>query len=183
MRLDVRKQLPLGKHIPICKRERFFRQGETSYWPSNSLVPMDIVRRRVAAECQKRGRGEMKAASLGIGRNHAYLSEFLRKSTPKVLTESDRDALAKRWGVPDDYLRDPDAPLSTTAHRTRNEVLTSMAQPGRTQEKEAQVVRDKLRPIFKKLIDKFGRETVIDVALEEYIEESSTPHPRLRQRG
>jgi phage repressor protein C with HTH and peptisase S24 domain len=48
---------------------------------------------------------EMKELSEGIGRNHAYLFQFLRKGTPRRLTEDDRHKLATLLGVNESDLR------------------------------------------------------------------------------
>ena len=41
----------------------------------------------------------LKAASLAIGRNHAYLQQFIRVGKPQWLNEPDREALVRLYGV------------------------------------------------------------------------------------
>ena len=38
--------------------------------------------------------------SLVIGRNAAYLNQFIHRSTPRILAGHDREALAARFGLP-----------------------------------------------------------------------------------
>lgn len=53
---------------------------------------------------------DLKNASLAIGRNAAYLHQYLTRGTPKVLPEDVREALAKLLGVDEDSLRQRDEP-------------------------------------------------------------------------
>ena len=48
---------------------------------------------------------DLKHASLAIGKNPAYLHQFLYRGTPKVLPEDTREALAALLGVASDELR------------------------------------------------------------------------------
>lgn len=49
---------------------------------------------------------DLKKASLAIGRNHAYLHQFIHRGTPRRLPEDARHALAAYLGVPEARLRD-----------------------------------------------------------------------------
>src|SRR3954469_16702289 len=54
----------------------------------------------------------MKEASERIGRNHAYLQQFLERGVPVKLPEDVRERLAPILGVAPDQLRTPIAPAS-----------------------------------------------------------------------
>ena len=56
----------------------------------------------------------MKAASIAVGRNHAYLQQYIRTGKPRWLPEQVRDALAALYGVDPDRLRPPPAKLRTS---------------------------------------------------------------------
>lgn len=51
---------------------------------------------------------DLKKASLAIGRNHAYLQQFIQRGTPRRLPEEVRHALAAYLGVSESTLRDPE---------------------------------------------------------------------------
>ncbi len=53
----------------------------------------------------------LKAASLAIGKNAAYLHQFVYRGTPKVLPEDARELLAKHLGIEDALLRHAEIPL------------------------------------------------------------------------
>lgn len=60
---------------------------------------------------------DMKAVSLKIGRNHAYLQQYIQ-GKPKNLPEDVRDALAEYFGVEPDEFR---APRSQSSHTNASE--------------------------------------------------------------
>lgn len=53
---------------------------------------------------------DLKNASLAIGKNAAYLHQFVHRGSPKVLPEEVREALAAHLGVDDSELRHPEVP-------------------------------------------------------------------------
>ena len=53
---------------------------------------------------------DMKAASIAMGRNPAYLHQFVYRGTPKVLSEDDREALAVHLGCEPDALKHKKTP-------------------------------------------------------------------------
>ena len=53
---------------------------------------------------------DMKAASIAMGRNAAYLHQFIYRGTPKVLSENDREALAEHLGCEPDELKHRQTP-------------------------------------------------------------------------
>lgn len=69
-----------------------------------------------------------------IGRNPAYLQQFARRGTPRVLAEADRQRLAEFFGVPDARLGGPKA--SGLVEIARLDIGAS-AGPGRLTDAEA----------------------------------------------
>lgn len=61
----------------------------------------DLIRERLA----ERGL-TMKEASEGMGRNHAYLQQYLERGVPALLPEDAREALAPLLGLKPDELRE-----------------------------------------------------------------------------
>jgi len=72
-------------------------------------MDLDPVRTRVLKLVQERGT-DLKHLSLGLGRNAAYLHQFIWRGTPKVLPEDVREQLAKRLDVDEAKLRHREAP-------------------------------------------------------------------------
>ena len=70
----------------------------------------DPIRTRLLKLVQK-NKTNLKSASIAVGRNAAYLHQFVYRGTPRVLPEDTREALAKFLGVPDSQLRHPEVPL------------------------------------------------------------------------
>ena len=60
-------------------------------------MEMDPVRRRILPRV-KESRSNLRMASRAIGRNAAYLHQFIHRGTPRVLAENDREALAEHLG-------------------------------------------------------------------------------------
>lgn len=52
----------------------------------------------------------LKAESLALGRNHAYLQQYIHKGTPQKLPEDVRDALGRRFGVSPNIFREDTDP-------------------------------------------------------------------------
>jgi phage repressor protein C with HTH and peptisase S24 domain len=69
-------------------------------------MDLDPTRLRVMKLIQQR-RTDLKKASLAIGRNAAYLQQYLYRGIPKTLPEDAREALAIFLGVPEESLRPP----------------------------------------------------------------------------
>ena len=55
---------------------------------------LDPVRRRIL-QLLSESRSNLRVASLAIGRNAAYLHQFIHRGTPRILAEPDREALAE----------------------------------------------------------------------------------------
>lgn len=89
-------------------------------------MDLDPIRLRVLKLIERKGT-DLKNASLAIGRNAAYLHQYIYRGTPKVLPEAVRESLAEFLGVDDMDLRDRKA-----ARRAREREERSPA-PGRSQ--------------------------------------------------
>jgi len=76
---------------------------------------------RIALERLIADRGENYAdLSRLIGRNPAYIQQFIKRGTPRKLDEDDRRVLARYFGVPEQMLGGTAAvPLSATPGRMR----------------------------------------------------------------
>lgn len=69
-------------------------------------MDLDPTRLRVMKLIQQK-RTDLKKASLAIGRNAAYLQQYLYRGIPKTLPEDAREALAAFLVVPEESLRPP----------------------------------------------------------------------------
>ena len=67
-------------------------------------MDLDPIRLRLVERIQERGT-DLKNASLAIGRNAAYLHQFVMRGTPKVLPEDLRIALAELLEIDEQELR------------------------------------------------------------------------------
>lgn len=67
---------------------------------------MDQVRRTILKRLKERNL-EMKAVSLEIGKNHAYLQQFLERGVPAKLKEDVRSRLSEVLDLPEDLLGAP----------------------------------------------------------------------------
>lgn len=67
---------------------------------------MDVVRRRIQA-LLNRDSVTLAEVSRSIGRNHAYLQQFMRRGTPRNLPEDVRMTLARYFSVDESDLRPP----------------------------------------------------------------------------
>ena len=72
------------------------------------MSKMDVARRRIQALVKRDG-VTLAEVSRAIGRNHAYLQQFMRRGTPRALPEEVRFALARYFGVDETELRPPRA--------------------------------------------------------------------------
>jgi hypothetical protein len=80
--------------------------------PANPNEDSD-ARARLVEMAQAR-RVSLAALSAMIGRNAAYLQQFVRKGSPRKLEENDRRVLAMFFGVDDAELGGPDLPVVAT---------------------------------------------------------------------
>ena len=61
--------------------------------------PMDAPRKLLVDTLARRPDLDLKNLSLAIGRNHAYLQQYLMRGSPRELPESARHGLAPLAGV------------------------------------------------------------------------------------
>lgn len=66
---------------------------------------MDSVRHFIVAHIAAHPEASLKGYSTAIGRNHAYLQQFVERGSPVELSERDRKALARAMKVPEDKLK------------------------------------------------------------------------------
>src|SRR3954462_7129450 len=71
---------------------------------------MDVVRKLILERLEELGL-KMSEASLKIGKNHAYLQQFLKRGYPLELPEKSRLPLAQLLEVPEEKLRGPSSLL------------------------------------------------------------------------
>jgi phage repressor protein C with HTH and peptisase S24 domain len=76
---------------------------------------MDVVRKLILERLQELGL-TMSEASLKIGKNHAYLQQFLKRGYPLELPEKSRIPLAQLLGVSEDILRGASSSLPVRNH-------------------------------------------------------------------
>ena len=67
-------------------------------------IPLDPVRRHLLRLLAEK-RSNLRMASLALGRNESYLHQFIRRGTPRILAEDDREILADHLGCSPDELR------------------------------------------------------------------------------
>lgn len=70
---------------------------------------LDPIRLKVLALVRDRGT-DLKNASVAIGRNSAYLHQFVMRGTPRVLAEEERRKLAEHLGCDESELRHETVP-------------------------------------------------------------------------
>jgi len=78
-------------------------------------VEMDPVRKNLEALIAARGESYSGLSEL-IGRNSAYIHQFIRRGTPRKLSENDRRILAKYFGISEELLGGP-APSASAERR------------------------------------------------------------------
>lgn len=86
---------------------------------------------RAALERLVRDRGEdMAGLSRLIGRNAAYLQQFIRRGTPRRLAEQDRRVLARYFAVDEALLGGPEPTVSSALTPVRRLRVEASAGPG-----------------------------------------------------
>lgn len=74
---------------------------------------MDKIRKRLSREIELR-QMDMKQLSLALGKNHAYVQQFLTRGIPARLKEQDRRKLSELLDIPENELGGPE-PTSSLA--------------------------------------------------------------------
>lgn len=69
----------------------------------DSLLPTDDPREVLRRLCDERG-VDFAGLSRLIGRNSAYIQQFIRRGTPRRLPEQERRILARHFGIPERLL-------------------------------------------------------------------------------
>ena len=68
--------------------------------------PMDPIRDRIFAELDEKGI-HMSTLSVALGRNRAYIQQYLRRGNPRFLPEDVRERVAEILQIPPDFLKPP----------------------------------------------------------------------------
>jgi phage repressor protein C with HTH and peptisase S24 domain len=76
-------------------------------------MELDPVRLKVLQLLKEHG-SDLRKASLAMGRNAAYVHQYVYRGSPKVLSEDDRIALAEHLGIDEDELRHQARPRPQT---------------------------------------------------------------------
>ena len=63
--------------------------------------------------------GQWTAVSHALGRNHAYIEQYIRRGKPKYLGETDRERLVELYGIDGERLKPPKRSASTILSRSR----------------------------------------------------------------
>ncbi|MFN7190414.1 MAG: helix-turn-helix transcriptional regulator [Rhodospirillales bacterium] len=82
---------------------------------------VDPIRRRVLARIGER-QSDLKEASLAIGKNAAYIHQFIYRGTPKALPEDVREALARFLEIDEAELRHQNVPPRKPRSDTEPEI-------------------------------------------------------------
>ena len=89
---------------------------------------LDPVRKRLLRLLTAKG-STLQAASIAMGRNEAYLQQFVHRGTPKILAEDDREILAEHLGCRPELVKHGRSyRLSTHARRPPPSVAYSAPQ-------------------------------------------------------
>lgn len=106
--VDLRKEGVSTAHDAAPYRTIPIMQEEKTYLEKNREFPtsrgMDAVRKLILEKADERG-ANLAELSRKIGRNHAYLQQFIHRSTAPSVPEELRPALASELGVMPDDLR------------------------------------------------------------------------------
>lgn len=95
--------LPLdNRTIPILQEAKSYSRGQSEI--SYCRAAMDAVRTLIL-ERSKTLDKDLSKLSRAIGRNHAYLQQFIKRGVPVDLPEKVRPALAEELGVDESQLR------------------------------------------------------------------------------
>lgn len=87
---------------------------------------MDAIRKLILDTAATKGI-DLKAISEAMGKNHAYMQQFINRGSPKKLGEIERKITAQMLGLPEEALRSPDTTqLPTFSHDPPNAII----QPG-----------------------------------------------------
>jgi len=84
---------------------------------------MDASRKLLVDTLARRPDLDLKKLSLAIGRNHAYLQQYVMRGSPRELPESARHGLAPLLGVSPDDLRSAALPAGAVGSDTRDAIL------------------------------------------------------------
>src|SRR5262249_49794095 len=115
----------LSRHLHFLTRFPIFPIPQwrpwITLWITRWTTPMartttDAARRRLVALVEANPGHTLQSLSLALGRNHAYLHQYVMTGSPRELRESDRRTLAVLLHCDESELRDGEAlPTPVTA--------------------------------------------------------------------
>jgi hypothetical protein len=111
------------------------------------------ARARLQALIQRSGQGYAEISRL-IGRNAAYVQQYIKRGVPRRLAEADRRQLANHFGVPESALGGPESPahsISPDATLHQSHEIPFLDGPARTLTIDGAFVA-RLRPAFGQLL-------------------------------
>lgn len=73
---------------------------------------------------------DLKAASEALGRNHAYLQQFVESGKPKYLHERDRERLVVLYNIDPNPLKPPPIKLAQAGYEKRASRTSDPPRPG-----------------------------------------------------
>lgn len=77
------------------------------------MISEQAVRQRLNALIKESSEDDYTSVSALIGKNHAYMQQYIRRGNPRRLKEQDRRKLAWHFGIPEWELGGPDADYET----------------------------------------------------------------------
>lgn len=90
------------------------------------MIPSKKVRERLDHLIRVSKSDDLSSVSILIGKNHAYIQQFISRGIPKRLKEEDRRKIAGHFNIPEWELGGPvDRPISTRNRRGFSEAQTS----------------------------------------------------------
>lgn len=110
---------------------------------------MADVRKLLSDAIRKKGL-DMAKVSRAIGRNHAYIQQYVTLGKPKKLPEDVRHDLAKELGISEDLLREPRT-MEKSVNQSSISVAESRQQEAATEEHIMELVK-----FLRKLRDQQG---------------------------
>lgn len=88
---------------------------------------MDTIRKLIAETAAAKG-VELKALSEAMGRNHAYMQQYISRGSPKKLDEDARKVVSEMLGIPEEQLGGSSSGVAVEQSNAR--VLSGAIKPG-----------------------------------------------------
>lgn len=85
------------------------------------MMSSELVRKKLDELIRQSESFDYASVSALVGKNRAYIQQFIRRGIPKRLQEDDRRKIAEHFGIPDWELGGPPADFATTSMREFSE--------------------------------------------------------------